>query len=224
VDVTDFLDLFIQNVDQITPGDANYADLRVERLIMLTEVADDFWHTHDWSWSLNTATCDIDGTTGAGPVPDDFHNFGTKGGVWRQSDGEPLEYKPPDFVRAIQVNPGAIESLPDVYSLWGIDDEGFEQIQTPLLSGTVTLQLLYKKILPDLDDDTNADNLDQIPVKYQRKVLIPGLRAAARFDIGDARYQQFQQDPVYMAAVQRAVRADLKGKEQTFQMPAFSGG
>lgn len=218
-----FLDLFIATVDQLTPGDADYNDLRVERLLQLTEVADDFWHSHDFSWTYLTDAVTISGGDHNVQVPDGFHNLGMKGGVWRQSDGYLMTYRPPDVVRAAQFGVVGSVGQPEMYSFYEVT-LGVEMFQTEIVSGSTTFEMLFKMELPTIEDSASDAGLDAIPTKYQRKVLIPGLRAMARFEVGDSRYGQFQEDPIYKSAKQRAIQADIKGKEQTYQMPAFFGG
>jgi hypothetical protein len=214
-----FLTLFINKVDKVPATDGDYAELRDVRLADLNEVVNDFVQSYDFSFLIKTATLTVTSGTSSAELPTDFDNIGAKGGVWRTSDGEPLEYKDPDQLMAARLLPGNRPSLPEIYSFFGVSDtiDGGELIQTETLGASVTLRLLYK-IAPPIVSDSGTGGLAAIPEGHQRGAIWAGMVAKKRNPESD-----FRNDPLYVAAKRAAISSDQKGKESGGQLASFFG-
>lgn len=219
-----FLTLFINKVDKVSAADADYAELRDERLMDLNEVAIDFVQSYDFSWMLSTDTLTVQAGSSEAELPSNFDNFGAKGGIWRSADGEPLEYRDPDKLMTLRLRPGNRPTLPDVYSIFEISGSiaGGEVFQTEILGADCAMTLLFKKNLPAITDTgatTDAFSpLANIPEAHQRGAIWIGMMCKVK-----SKDQDFRNHPAYMAAKQAAIKSDQKGKEKGGQLPSCFG-
>lgn len=217
-----FLTLFIAKVDNVGANDADNAELRAKRLSNLVQVSLHTWDAHDWSWALRSGTATVTSGNSSVVVPSGYGNPSAKGAMF-DSTGEPLSYIAPEKMKRRQLDVGDRPSIPDEYSFFDIDSSTKrELIQTPVLSASATLTLLWKDDLPTLADTTDGAFL-KIPEKIQRGPIWAGMKAIVNVEKGDPRYSEFQEDPVYKAELRSKIAANQKGKEQTFQLPSFFG-
>lgn len=219
-----YLTLFINKVDKVSATDGDYSELRDVRLMDLNEVAIDFAHSYDFSWLLNSDTLTVSSGSSEADLPTDFDNIGAKGGVWRVSDGEPLEYMDPDKLMTLRLQPGNRPTLPEFYTFYGVSGTlaGGEVIQTEILGASCQLRILYKRNLPaitDTGDTTDAFSpLAAIPESHQRGAIWIGMMCKVK-----SKDEDFRNHPAYIAAKQAAIKSDQKGKEKGGQLPSFFG-
>lgn len=230
-------DIITENIvrtENVSASDADNSVRRVRHLEWLTEVASDFYYSHDHSWSYYDGTVTVSGGENLCPVPNDFHSLGQYGSIILASTGVALRYVSPQTMRRIQAL-AVPTANPIRYSLFGnlvrsvtAGQAVLECVQTELASGSVALSIHYRGALPAITDtafdSSDIDPIQYIPDRYHQWVLMPGMRALALASVGDSKGNPLQTDPAYQAAKRLAIAADMKGKEQGFQFPSFFQG
>lgn len=209
-----FLTLFINQVDQVSATDSDYAELRAQRLFDCNEVVIDLVNSFDFSWLLTTGTVTVSASASSANLASDFGNISAKGGVWRTTDGEPLDFKDPDQILSLRLQPGNRPTRPEVYSIFGIS-AGLQQIQTETLGAACGLTYLYKKLFPTLTDAANGSFLN-MPEPIQRTTIWMGMMAKKRGE-------DFRDNTAYKASKAYTISSDQKGKERGGQLSSFFG-
>ena len=166
-------------------------------------------------------------------LPPNFLRVGDCGGVFGPTGAE-LDAVSEQEMVAIQSQPGGVSDLPGVYSVYGIDPiTSVPFINIPINSAPVALTVYYETKLATLDEVASSDgppvvvggldNIKLIPEVWHQSVLIPGLRAMFRQTVGDARYQDFRQDPGFRMGLKEMVKWERHGDETTRSLPSFFG-
>ncbi len=223
--VTTIIDQIIGRAYNAATSDADNATLRARVLEYLIEVAQDFILAYDWSWAYRRTTVTIAAAAKYASLPADFQDIGAYGGVYRSSDGKPLDYKTPSEIQALQEDPGQTTPTPDRYSIFDVNPVAApdyqDRIQTAVLSAAVTLVVHYRTTLPTLDESAGLGAISAIPARYHQTVLIPGIRALVASSLGDG--QALERDGKYQQLKRKAIQQDIRGRGQSFQLQSFFG-
>lgn len=226
--VVTIIDQVLKEILNISATDADNTATRAKALNALIEVAGYVFNYRDWRFRWGFANVTVAAGEWQALLPADFLRIGDDGGVFLLSTGCQLDAVSEQEILAIQAAPGATDVYPDVYCVLGLDTAGMTPtyrwfINIPPNAAAVALQVNYHTTLGTLDESTNANNILLIPAVWHQQVLIPGLRAFFRQNVGDGRYQDFRQDGAFRDALKQMVKWERHGDDTTRSMPSFFG-
>ncbi len=221
--VVTIIDQVLSDVLNIAASDGDNTATRARVLRGLTEVGTFVFNYRDWSFRRATATITVSAGAGLASLSSNFLRIGTYGGVWLASTGAQLEYVTEQELVAIRAIPGNSTDNPAVYSIFGLDSSYIPRIQIPTNVSAAILTVAYDTQLGTLDESSGSVNIQLIPPAWHQGVLMPGLRAMFRQQVGDGRYQDFREDAGFRMGLNEMVRQERHGDETTRSLPSFFG-
>lgn len=220
--ITQMVDQVLSDVMNISASDADNTATRLRVVRGVNEVGGYVFGFRDWPFRRATSSVTVSAGVGYASLPATFLRVGTYGGVFLVSTGAQLEPVTEQELLGIRAMPGSSTDAPAVYSIFGIDGTTFlKRIQIPTNVGAVVLSVSHETQLGTLDEATG--DIEVIPAEWHQTVLMPGLRAMFRQQVGDGRYQDFREDPAFRLSLNEMVKQERHGDEATRCLPSFFG-